>query len=72
MVYLCTKNAHFNTYIFKGFGMEKFDILHGHLVYFGHFGILFSHMVFMWQFWYIFPRFGLFYHEKSGNSEQYE
>jgi hypothetical protein len=42
------------------------------LVYFGHFGILFSHMVFMWQFWYIFPRFGLFYHEKSGNSEQYE
>jgi hypothetical protein len=23
--------------------------------------------IFLWQYWYIFPRFGLLYQEKSGN-----
>jgi hypothetical protein len=35
-----------------------FDIFYGHVVYFG-------------VFWYIFPRFGIFHQEKSGNPDRH-
>jgi hypothetical protein len=31
------------------------------------FGILSSHLVYIMAIWYIFPSFGMLYHEKSGN-----
>jgi hypothetical protein len=33
-------------------------------------GIFFVHMVYFMAIWYIFPRFGMLYHEKSGNPGQ--
>jgi hypothetical protein len=33
------------------------------------FGILYAHLVYFVVFWYIFPRFGMFFQEKSGNHD---
>jgi hypothetical protein len=33
----------------------------------GHFGIFWGHLLYFEIIWYIFPRFGMFYKEKSGN-----
>jgi hypothetical protein len=31
------------------------------------FGIFYDHLVMLWQFWYIFQRFGIVCQEKSGS-----
>jgi hypothetical protein len=48
----------------EGLAMENLDIFYAHMVYFTTIGnILWSFGI----FWYIFPRFDILYHEKSGN-----
>jgi hypothetical protein len=42
--------------------MEDFGILYGHLAYFA--AIWYTYVIVIW---YIFPRFGMLYQEKSGN-----
>jgi hypothetical protein len=71
MVYAQTKNRNLGTFgrilqwkmfgvcILWTFGLcffRPFNIFYGHLVYFG-------------LIWYIFPRFGILYQEKSGNPD---
>jgi hypothetical protein len=36
-------------------------------LFYGHFCIFYDHLVYFVIIWYIFPRFGIFYKEKSGN-----
>jgi Na+/glutamate symporter len=48
--------------------MEDDGMLYGHLVHFTNiFVILYGHLVQFVVIWYIFPRFGSLYQEKSGN-----
>jgi hypothetical protein len=49
--------------------MEEVGVFYGHLVYFIIFGIFYGHLVYFVVIWYIYPRFGMLYHEKSGNPD---
>jgi hypothetical protein len=41
-----------------------------HLVYFIAIGNIYGHLVYFVAIWYIFPRFGILYLEKSGNPDR--
>jgi hypothetical protein len=66
MVYFQTKNPHLGK-ILEGLAMKDDGIFYGRFVHF----TVFCHI--LWTFGivvvigYIFPRFGIFYQEKSGN-----
>jgi hypothetical protein len=47
--------------------MGYVGISYGHWSIFQLFGIFWGPFVFFMLFWYKIPRFGIFYHEKSGN-----
>jgi hypothetical protein len=51
----------------EGLAMEDVGIFYGHLVDLRPFDILYRHLLYFVVIWYIFPRFGVLYHEKSGN-----
>jgi hypothetical protein len=54
-----------------GFAIENHGIFYDHLVYFTTIGnILCGHLVYFVVIWYIFPRFGILYQEKSGNPDR--
>jgi hypothetical protein len=50
--------------------MEQLVIFNYHLVYFTAIGNTYGHLVYFVVSWYIFPRFGILYQEKSGNPAQ--
>jgi hypothetical protein len=47
--------------------MENLGILYDHLVNFTAIGNIYGLLVYFVVIWYIFPRFGILYKEKSGN-----
>jgi hypothetical protein len=47
--------------------MEDVGIFYGTLVYFPAVWSICGHLVYFKVIWYIFPGFGIFYREKSGN-----
>jgi hypothetical protein len=47
--------------------MENVGIFYDHLVYFTAMGNILWPLVNFVVIWYIFPRFGILYQEKSGN-----
>jgi hypothetical protein len=49
--------------------MEEVGIFCGHLVYFADICLIYVHLVYSLVIWYIFPRFGKYYREKSGNPD---
>jgi hypothetical protein len=53
--------------------MGQYGFPRGHLIYFTTIWyILWSFGIcILWSFWYIFPRFGILYRDKSGNPGQY-
>jgi hypothetical protein len=53
-------------YIFEGLAMVSVGILYGHLVYLRPFGLCHCHLIYFVVIWYIFSRFGMSYHKKSG------
>jgi hypothetical protein len=53
--------------IWVSFAMGDVGIFYGHLVYFRALEIFYCHLVYFVVIWYIFPRFGMLYQEKSGN-----
>jgi hypothetical protein len=36
-------------------------------IFYDHFGLFYGHWKYFMVIWYIFPRFGMLYQEKSGN-----
>jgi hypothetical protein len=47
--------------------MENLGIFYDHLVHFMALEIFYGHLVYFAVIWYISPRFGILYQEKSGN-----
>jgi hypothetical protein len=47
--------------------MENLGIFYNHLVYFTAINIFYGHLVYFVVIWYISPRSGILYQEKSGN-----
>jgi hypothetical protein len=47
--------------------MENIGIFYDHLVSFRPLETFFGHLVYFVFIWYIFPRFGILYKDKSGN-----
>jgi hypothetical protein len=66
MVGFQTKNPNFGKFL-KVFAMENVGKLFAHLVYFTALEIFYGHLVYFLVIWYIFPRFGMLYQEKSGS-----
>jgi hypothetical protein len=61
-----------NQKLLEGPAMEHVGIFYVHLVYLCILRpseIVYGHLVYFSPFWYIFPRFGMLYQEKSGNPE---
>jgi hypothetical protein len=46
---------------------ENLGMFYDHLVYLQPLEIFYGHLVYFVVIWYIFPRFGILYQEKSGN-----
>jgi hypothetical protein len=69
MVYFLTKNPNLGKFWSVHIAMEDVGIFYGHLVYFTAIWYMLLPFVYFVVFWYIFPRFGMFYQEKSGNPE---
>jgi hypothetical protein len=66
IAYFLTKKKQFGL-ILEGLGMEDVGIFYGHLFYLLLFGIFCDLFVYFIVIWYIFPRFGTLYQDKSGN-----
>jgi hypothetical protein len=66
MVYFQTKNPNLVKF-FAGLAVEDVGIFYGHFVFFRPNGIFCGLLVHFEVIWYIYPRFGMLYHETSGN-----
>jgi hypothetical protein len=51
--------------------MEDVGISNGYLVFLRLLDIFYEHLLYFLVIWYIYPRFGMLYQEKSGNPGLY-
>jgi hypothetical protein len=51
----------------EGLAIGDVGVFYGHLVNFAVLWCICGHFEYFVVIWYTFPRFGMFYHEKSGN-----
>jgi hypothetical protein len=57
--------------ILEGLVMEDVGISNGYLVFLRLLDIFYEHLLYFLVIWYIYPRFGMLYQEKSGNPGLY-